>query len=77
MENDAGNNWKIVLAFIRNYSPSSGENWVPTITLSNENDNTQLNMPIKNGLRPVFKLKNNLKVTGGDGSEGDPYTLGV
>ena len=29
------------------------------------------------GLRPVFTLKSNLKVTGGDGSEENPYTLGV
>ena len=28
-----------------------------------------------NGLRPVFHLKSGIKVTGGDGSEGNPYTL--
>ncbi len=27
------------------------------------------------GLRPVFRLKSGVKVTGGDGSEGNPYTL--
>ena len=27
------------------------------------------------GLRPVFHLKSGIKVTGGDGSEGNPYTL--
>ena len=27
------------------------------------------------GLRPVFRLKSGIKVTGGDGSEGNPYTL--
>ena len=29
------------------------------------------------GLRPVFKLKSEVKVTGGSGTSGDPYTLGV
>lgn len=29
------------------------------------------------GLRPVFKLKENVKVTGGSGTPEDPYTLGV
>ena len=29
------------------------------------------------GLRPVFKLKDNIKITGGSGTESDPYTLGV
>ena len=29
------------------------------------------------GLRPVFHLKPGIKVTGGDGSSGNPYTLGV
>ena len=28
-----------------------------------------------NGLRLVFRLKSGIKVTGGDGSEGNPYTL--
>ena len=30
-----------------------------------------------NGLRPVFKLNSNIKVTGGTGEEGSPYTLGT
>ena len=30
-----------------------------------------------NGLRPVFHLKSNIKVTGGTGEEGSPYTLGT
>ena len=29
------------------------------------------------GLRPVFKLNSNIKVTGGTGEEGSPYTLGT
>ena len=29
------------------------------------------------GLRPVFHLKSNIKVTGGTGEEGNPYTLGT
>ena len=29
------------------------------------------------GLRPVFKLKKEIKVTGGDGTSGSPYTLGT
>ena len=29
------------------------------------------------GLRPVFTLKSDIKVTGGTGEPGDPYTLGV
>ncbi len=29
------------------------------------------------GLRPVFHLKSNVKVTGGTGDEGSPYTLGT
>ena len=29
------------------------------------------------GLRPVFTLKDEVKVTGGSGTEDDPYTLGV
>ena len=30
-----------------------------------------------NGLRLVFRLKSGIKVTGGDGSEGNPYTLAL
>ena len=30
-----------------------------------------------NGLRPVFHLRSNIKVTGGTGEEGNPYTLGT
>ncbi len=29
------------------------------------------------GLRPIFKLKPGIKVTGGSGTEEDPYTLGI
>ena len=29
------------------------------------------------GLRPCFTLKSGIKVTGGDGTSGSPYTLGV
>ena len=29
------------------------------------------------GLRPVFKLKTNVKVTGGKGTSSSPYTLGT
>ena len=29
------------------------------------------------GLRPVFTLKSNVKVTGGSGTSASPYTLGV
>ena len=29
------------------------------------------------GLRPVFTLKSNIKITGGSGTSTDPYTLGV
>ena len=29
------------------------------------------------GLRPVFTLRPELKVTGGSGEDGDAYTLGV
>ena len=29
------------------------------------------------GLRPVFKLKSGIKVTGGTGKKADPYILGV
>ena len=29
------------------------------------------------GLRPVFTLKDEVKVTGGSGTQDDPYTLGV
>ena len=28
-------------------------------------------------LRPVFKLKSGIKITGGSGTESDPYTLGT
>src|SRR5699024_1406589 len=30
-----------------------------------------------NGLRPVFTLKSGIKVTGGNGESGTPYTLGL
>ena len=30
-----------------------------------------------NGLRPVFTLKSGIRITGGSGTESDPYTLGV
>lgn len=29
------------------------------------------------GLRPVFTLKEEVKITGGSGTKDDPYTLGV
>ena len=29
------------------------------------------------GFRPVFTLKSGLKITGGEGTETSPYTLGV
>lgn len=29
------------------------------------------------GLRPVFTLKSNVKITGGNGTASNPYTLGV
>ena len=32
---------------------------------------------ITHGLRPVFKLKSNIKVTGGNGTSSSPYTLGT
>ena len=32
---------------------------------------------VTNGLRPVFILKSGIKITGGTGEEGNPYTLGV
>ena len=32
---------------------------------------------ISNGLRPVFTLKSGIKVTGGNGESGTPYTLGL
>ena len=32
---------------------------------------------LTNGLRPVFFLRSNIKVTGGTGEEGSPYTLGT
>lgn len=28
-------------------------------------------------IRPVFTLKNNLKITSGDGSQNNPYNLGI
>ena len=33
--------------------------------------------PRYNDLRPVFTLKSNIKITGGSGTESDPYTLGT
>ena len=33
--------------------------------------------PAPQGLRPVFDLISTVKITGGDGSENNPYTLGV
>ena len=32
---------------------------------------------VSNGLRPVFTLKSNIKITGGNGSKSNPYELGV
>lgn len=32
---------------------------------------------IESGLRPVFTLKNEVKITGGEGTEENPYTLGI
>ena len=77
VEYDNADNWITITLFVRNYSPSSGENWGPLILMSNENWSSPGSSTHTEGLRPVFKLKDNLKVTGGDGSEGDPYTLGV
>ena len=33
--------------------------------------------PNTRGIRPVFKLKDTLKITGGDGTSSNPYTLGT
>ena len=41
----------------------------------NDGDTSSFSDPF--GLRPVFHLKSNIKVTGGTGEEGSPYTLGT
>ncbi len=41
------------------------------------NGSTVIHSGAVGGLRPVFTLKPGLKVTGGSGTENDPYTLGV
>lgn len=38
---------------------------------------SQDSVSIMYGLRPVFHLKPGIKVTGGSGTENDPYTLGI
>ena len=43
----------------------------------NNGTNKQYQRSFTCGLRPVFKLKSGIKVTGGSGTSGDPYTLGV
>ena len=40
-------------------------------------DNKATAGPAPQGLRPVFDLISTVKITGGDGSENNPYTLGV
>ena len=40
-------------------------------------DGTLYSRSIAHGLRPVFHLKSNVKITGGTGEEGAPYTLGA
>ena len=41
------------------------------------NSSTKKSLSVTSGLRPVFTLKDEVKVTGGSGTEDDPYTLGV
>ena len=41
------------------------------------NSSTKKSFSKTKGLRPVFTLKDEVKITGGSGTEDDPYTLGV
>lgn len=41
------------------------------------NSSTKKSLSNTKGLRPVFTLKDEVKITGGSGTEDDPYTLGV
>ena len=50
----------------------------PKIVLINNNTTNNTKGYSKTyGLRPVFKLKTNVKVTGGKGTSSSPYTLGT
>ncbi len=40
-------------------------------------DGDEVSVSDTRGLRPIFLLRSNVKVTGGAGEEGDPYTLGT
>ena len=52
---------------------TSGSLYYTTLCLVNSGDAHGYSYSY--GLRPVFHLKSGIKVTGGDGSEGNPYTL--
>ena len=60
---------------VRNVNTSGNMNyWYLCLVKSSGNATSYSEM---NGLRPVFHLKSNVKVTGGTGDEGSPYTLGT
>ena len=61
--------------FVRSVN-SSGSLSTNPLCLVNSNGNT-LASSFSCGLRPVFTLKSDIKVTGGNGESGTPYTLGV
>ena len=42
-----------------------------------ESNNNIQSGGVDNSIRPVFHLKSNVKVTGGSGTSGNPYTLGI
>lgn len=47
------------------------------IACSIQSNNYITSTSVAHGLRPVFKLKNEIKITGGLGTSDNPYTLGT
>ena len=59
--------------YVRFVHPSGYNSCLCVVTFGGNADSNS----ITNGLRPIFLLRSNIKVTGGTGEEGSPYTLGI
>ena len=71
---DATNACSFDVRWSRNGSVDSYSGWIINITNSGQ---TARSESATAGFRPVFKLKSGIKVTGGNGTSEDPYTLGT
>ncbi len=75
----AGNSYPKVLGLRYTYSGDGGGNHEAIVNIWPASDPYNPTKPhsITYGLRPVFHLKSNVKITGGNGTSDSPYTLGT